>query len=162
MTKTNSNNKPSKYNSPNRFTRKDNFEIMKWISAHESELAGKTYPAVLRLIAAGTGKKMMQDQLIRFLNDMGLNLNLGRHYAKRRQLERGEDRTVVLSEAVLEINEILEDLGSGLSDNIKRRVNQIRSRSKVDKLILNSDPEFDPFGELAYDKSEEEDKLDEI
>ncbi len=153
MAKTNSNNRPSTYRAANRFSRKESFEIMHWISANETKLAGKAYSTALKLIEGGTGKKMLRDQLTRFLDDMGLSLNLGRQRSKRRQLERGEDRTVVLSEAVLEINEILEDLGSGLSAKIKQRVSQIRSRCKVSKLNLiagskeeDEDDEFDPFG----------------
>lgn len=116
---------------------------------------GKSYSRAAQRIASQTNTpEMSRPQLVKFLEDMDCDVQLKNsthRYPRSRHFKgKGEDRSVVLAAAMMEVHEVLEDLGSGLSPGIRRRIEQMRGRVKVDTLTVRAlEQENDAFSIMS-------------
>ena len=141
----------ARHDTSTRLDRKSVLRVCQFLMKNKKELTGQTYADVLQIITADTGIRIKRSQLKSFVSDMDVAIKLTDPVRPRQSPQRGEDRCVVLAEAILEIDDVLVELGRGLNKDIQEKVLQVRNRTRVDHL---------PIGQLNGNGLFDQQKLD--
>ena len=121
----------------NQLNRSQTFKVYDYLKTNSMD--GLSINKILGTLQEELKLNISEPQLKRLCKDADIQIKFKKkRYTRRSAPIRGEDRVVVLSQAIIEITEFLEkELGIDFDEYIKTLVKQVRSRSSVSLLNKN-------------------------